>query len=140
MDWWATNWGNVASVLGLMISIVAWKQAAAATSLVQRSQARQRLFQLSLVLERCIHHVQEAVNSTGPTFPKRRCDELRDALAEISDDLIFDEDERIRIRTWIASFYRPVTRTEKASARIRELKACLIQVKSRVTEAIRRME
>lgn len=140
MDWWAANWGNVASVVGLVISIVAWKQSAAATTLVQRAQTRQRLFQLSLVLERCIHHVQEAVNATGATFPKRRCDELRDALAEISDDSIFEKDEKIWIRTWIAGFYNPVTRTEKASSQFRELKTCLIRVKSRVTEAIRRLE
>ena len=140
MDWWAANWGNAASVLGLVISIVAWKQAAAATILVQRSQTRQRLFQLSLVLERCIHHVQEAVNSTGATFPKRRCDELRDALAEISDDLFFEDHERDLIRTWIAGFYKPKQRTEQALSQIRELKTCLIRVKSRVNEKIRRME
>lgn len=140
MDWWAANWGNIASVVGLVISIVAWKQAAAATILVQRSQARQRLFQLSLVLERCIHHVQEVVASTGATFPKRRCDELRDALAEISDDLIFEDGERLLVRSWIAFFYSPMQHTEQASAQIRELKTCLIRVKSRVTDAIRRME
>ena len=140
MNWWAANWGNIASVVGLVISVVAWKQAAAATILVQRSQARQRLFQLSLVLERCTHLVQEITASTGTRLPRRRCDELRDALAEVSDDLLFEYGERMLLRTWIAGFYSPMQRTEQASSQIRELKTCLIRVKSRVTDAIRRME
>ena len=140
MNWWAANWGNIASVVGLVISVVAWKQAAAATILVQRSQARQRLFQLSLVLERCIHHVQEIAASTGTRFPKRRCDELRDALAEISDDLIFEYGESMLLRTWIAAFYSPMQRTKLSSSKILELKTCRIRVKSRVTDTIRRME
>ena len=147
MDWLAANWGNVASVVGLAlaipslwISLVAWREASTAQALVNRSQRRQHLFQLSFGLERCLHQIEELLASKAKTWPQRKCDKLRVLLSELIDEAILDGDDKVQVRIWVSDLCKPVLPTKRACTRIRQLSSRLISMRSRVAEMLRRLE
>ena len=147
MDWLATNWGNVASVVGLAlaipslwISLVAWRESSTAQALVNRSQRRQHLFQLSFGLDRSLRQIEELLASKAKHWPQRKCDELRELLSELIDEAILDGDDKVQVRIWVAYLCKPVKRTVRVCTRIRQLSSRLISMRSRVAEELRRME
>ena len=147
MDWLAANWGNVASVVGLAlaipslwISLVAWREASTAQALVNKSQRRQHLFQLSFGLDRCLHQIEGLLASKAKNWPQRKCDELRELLSELIDEAILDGDDRDQVRIWVSDLCEPVERTDRACSRIRQLSSRLISMRSRVSAMLRGME
>lgn len=142
MDWFAANWGNIASVIGLVlaipslwISLVAWRESSTAKALVDKSQRRQRLFHLSFGLQRSLHQIEGLLDSKAKTWPQRKCDRLRELLSEL-----IDEADKSQVRIWVADLCKPVMRTERSCTRIRQLSSRLISIRSRVSVLLQGME
>jgi hypothetical protein len=53
MEWWQHNWGNIASVAGLVISVFAWRRARRASEAARRALAAQHQRTLATELRSC---------------------------------------------------------------------------------------
>jgi hypothetical protein len=53
MEWWQHNWGNVASAVGLAISVFAWRRAQRASDAARRALAAQHQRTLAQELRLC---------------------------------------------------------------------------------------
>lgn len=147
MDWFAVNWGNIASMIGLVLSIpslwislVAWRESSTAKALVDKSQRRQRLFHLSFGLQRSLHQIEGLLDSKAKTWPQRKCDRLRESLSELIDEAILDEEDKTQVRIWVSDLCKPVARTDRSCTRIRQLSSRLISIRSRVSLQLQGME
>jgi hypothetical protein len=57
MEWWQHNWGNVASAVGLVISVFAWRRAQRASEAAKRALAAQHQRTLAAELRSCSEKV-----------------------------------------------------------------------------------
>lgn len=136
-EWLRQNWGNLASMIGLVISVVAWWKARSAQAAVQAVHRRERLFRILLDSERSLHHARRIQESKAVHWPQAHCDALRESLGCMLDNRLLTEDESARVQTAIASLRMRVENNMQAQAWIRRLIDCLIGMQNRVTDRLR---
>lgn len=129
LNWLATNWGNVASVVGLALavpslwlSIWALRMASTAQDAVARFRRKQRARWLATELALADQVIDGLLNAyAGTSLKALDCDRLRKLLVGIrsQDSLKFSKPNYLsRIISWLA---QPIRATGETRLSLREL-------------------
>jgi hypothetical protein len=137
MGWVARNWGNVASVFGLLLALCAFFQARSAKRAAARALKHEELLRISLALERGISLGEELHSSKSKVWSQTKCRTLRQHLARLQHSDQLTDDERDRVKVAVAFLRRPVKNNAQAKQWIDELIDSLIGMQERVAKTTR---
>jgi hypothetical protein len=84
MEWWQHNWGNVASAIGLVISVFAWRRAHRASEAAKRALAAQHQRTLAAELRSCSEKVTSVAKRCRNSDWLGAGDEADEVLQRIS--------------------------------------------------------
>jgi|SRR4051794_30730417 len=84
MEWWQHNWGNVASAVGLVISVFAWRRAQRASEAARRALAAQHQRTLAQELRLCSEKVTSVARRCRSNDWLRAGEEADELLQRIS--------------------------------------------------------
>jgi hypothetical protein len=84
MEWWQHNWGNIASVAGLVISVFAWRRAQRASEAAKRALAAQHQRTLAQELRLCSEKVTSVARRCQSNDWLRAGEEADELLQRIS--------------------------------------------------------
>ncbi|HEV7426906.1 MAG TPA: hypothetical protein VGQ46_11110 [Thermoanaerobaculia bacterium] len=84
MEWWQHNWGNIASVAGLVISVFAWRRAQRASEAAKRALAAQHQRTLAQELRLCSEKVTSVARRCRSNDWLRAGEEADELLQRIS--------------------------------------------------------
>jgi hypothetical protein len=84
MEWWQHNWGNVASAVGLVISVFAWHRAQRASEAAKRALAAQHQRTLAQELRLCSEKVTSVARRCRSNDWLRAGEEADEVLQRIS--------------------------------------------------------
>lgn|GEM_PF-6202479 len=135
-EWLIANWGNVASVLGLLLSIpgivLAWvsfnesRRAIAAVKLLREKQSHLRT---AFACERAIEKIRGMLQSTSKSYSRKQCDDLRISLLEILHHGGLTPQDGDFIKAMSAGLYESIQRSESESGKFRRLEDFLRSVR-----------
>jgi hypothetical protein len=131
---------DIASVAGLILAVVSLWMAAAARKAVAQVRRRESLYEHSLSIQRAIHASRELQQSAASRWPQRRCDELREALSEVSEAPWLGPQGGKYVRAVVAELRESRENDAQAAVWIREVIDFLIQAKRRVRQALSEIE
>jgi hypothetical protein len=84
MEWWQHNWGNVASAVGLVISVFAWQRAQRASEAAKRALAAQHQRTLAQELRLCSERITSVARRCRSNDWLRAGEEADEVLQRIS--------------------------------------------------------
>jgi len=84
MEWWRHNWGNIASAVGLVISVLAWWRAQRASQAARRALASQHQRTLAQELRACSERVTSIAKLCRSSDWPRACDETDELIQRIA--------------------------------------------------------
>ena len=139
MTWFVDNWGNLASLLGLGLSIWAVFAARSANARLAAFERHEVALAMFGEVARCRAEVRELRRSTAKVWPRSRCDMLGDPLAALlARPLWLTEEEREELRRVQKELNRGEIDNDAAAAgRLRSLTASLAKMEARFQTAAR---
>jgi hypothetical protein len=132
VNWLHENWGNLASLIGLAISVTAYVKARTASIAVRAARQRDRVLLVVLQVERSLQHARGLQATAAKRWPLGRCDALRECICEFQHAESLSASERRRLRTAIAELRLPRENDQEARVWVRELVELLISARNRL--------
>ncbi|MDX1968523.1 MAG: hypothetical protein SFV23_15200 [Planctomycetaceae bacterium] len=127
--WFLQNWGNVASVLGLALSVwAAWvaKNASLAVAGFRKGQANAFLL---AKLELALTGARALCNDNASRLSQRKCDELREHLITITNSRLLAGPEQQELKASTTWFHKPLLNDSNTKTQMRKLVDTLIRVR-----------
>ena len=123
MQWIADHWGDVASLIGVLVSLYVLKQARGIRRVVE---ARVTHYRALTVLELLVEGRVLCRVLADPQRKRKRLsgpdvDRLRDVLSEITSHDLFPQEQIVEIRTAVGELRREPDNTVAAKAGLRKL-------------------
>jgi len=135
-EWWAQNWGNVASVIGLALSVWALYVAKNAKTAVANFRKKQQLFGVIIDVEHALSLARTLTQARGRQLPRGRCDLLREKLASLRNAKALSSDERDLVSVSVVWFHRPLVNNTDMQSQLRQLVDVLIAAGVRFREML----
>jgi hypothetical protein len=144
MSWWGHNWGNVASLIGmilavpsLLISIIAWKQAKSARQFVRQWQHRHRLENIREALIRAQRTARQLRGARkNKKWPVSLRVELREDLLRAHTDFEWPESVSERFEPVIAELRHDISVSAGSSAYLEAIVDLAIQCEATINQCI----
>ena len=137
--WWFNVCAGVASLAGLVFSILAWRLAADAKKRVAAFERHEDALAVLRDVGRCRAEVRAMQRSRGKVWPRDRCDAFAEPLAALlARPLRFTEEERADLRRFLTEINRGEIDNDAAAAgRLRALDGSLAKMEIRFLVAAR---
>lgn len=123
LDWLEDNWGNVASVVGLVLALPslwfsfwAWREAKSAERLVASWHKRQALASAERVLNFSLSLCRDLRKCKAQKWPRPTRGELRDALLEVLHSVEWSEELRSLLVLTVAELRHEIVTSIETSA------------------------
>lgn len=139
LNWLATNWGNVASVVGLalavpslIISLWAWKEARRAEQAVFRANLQWRLQAAKDSLLIALRLCNQLRTSKAAKWPLANRTALRDELLKARWAVEWCEDLQIRLGRVVVELHHEIVRAKVAEDYLESIIDLIVECKNQV--------